>query len=123
MKLHSAVPTFLVDNVETTARWYEAELGFRASFHPKQPPFVYAGLQRDNAELMLLRLEGYQKPDLTHLRPAGVWDAYIRMEAVAELYQTVRDKPFVRMQLTKQSYGDTEFEVCDPNGYVLVFGG
>jgi hypothetical protein len=37
--------------------------------------------------------------------------------------ESVRDKPLIRMSLTKQSYGDTEFEVLDTNGYILVFGG
>jgi len=27
------------------------------------------------------------------------------------------------MPLNQQPYGDREFEVRDPNGYVLVFGG
>jgi uncharacterized glyoxalase superfamily protein PhnB len=45
------------------------------------------------------------------------------MEGVSELYELVREKPFIRMPLTKQSYGDTEFEVHDPNGYILVFSG
>lgn len=30
---------------------------------------------------------------------------------------------FVQMPLKQQSYGDWKFEVRDPNGYVLVFGG
>jgi uncharacterized glyoxalase superfamily protein PhnB len=29
----------------------------------------------------------------------------------------------IPMRLTQQPYGDWEFEVRDPNGYVLVFGG
>jgi hypothetical protein len=33
------------------------------------------------------------------------------------LYET-----FVEMPLKRQPYGDWEFEVRDPNGYVLVFG-
>jgi len=45
------------------------------------------------------------------------------MEGVRALYETVRDQPFINMPLKKQSYGDWEFEVRDPNGYVLVFGG
>jgi len=39
-----------------------------------------------------------------------------------ELYERLRDRPFVHMPLLKQGYGDTEVEVRDPNGYVLVFG-
>ncbi len=30
---------------------------------------------------------------------------------------------FVTGELRKQSYGDWEFEVRDPNGYILMFGG
>ncbi|MBI3408656.1 MAG: hypothetical protein HY040_09900 [Planctomycetes bacterium] len=123
MRLRSAVPTFLVPDVGATADWYVNELGFRASFFPKKPPYVYASLSRDDAEIMLLRLEGYQKPDLAPLRPEGLWDTYIRMDGVADFYEQVKDKPFIRMPLTKQSYGDTEYEVRDPNGYILVFGG
>jgi len=123
MKLRRAVPTFLVSDVGATAEWYVNELGFRATFFPKKPPFVYSSISRDDAEIMLLRLEGYQKPDLSHLRPEGCWDAYIRMEGVMDFYGQVKGKPFIRMPLTKQSYGDTEFEVRDPNGYILVFGG
>ena len=45
------------------------------------------GLTRDDAEIMLMRIVGYQKPDLTPLRPEGLWDAYIRMDGVADYYQ------------------------------------
>jgi uncharacterized glyoxalase superfamily protein PhnB len=78
---------------------------------------------RDSAELMLLNLADYEKPDLTARRPAGLWDAYFRMTGVEALFESVKDKPFVKTPLKKQRYGDLEFEVRDPNGYVLVFGG
>ena len=120
----SAVPTFLVSNIAETARWYVKHLGFDMSGHfPNQEPYVYASLQRDGAEIMLLNLPGYQKPDLTSLRPAGLWDAYLRMSGVRNLYEKVHYEPFIRMPLKKQPYGDWEFEVRDPNGYILVFGG
>ena len=124
IKIHSAVPTFLVSDVGATARWYAEHLSFRtAGTVPKQEPYVYASLVRDGAEIMLLGLAGYRKPDMAGLRPSGLWDAYMRMEGVHILYETVRDQPFIKMPLTHQSYGDWEFEVRDPNGYVLVFGG
>ena len=75
------------------------------------------------AELMLLRLDGHEKPDLAPRRPAGVWDAYVRMDGVHAFYERVRGRGFVTPPLRKQGYGDWEFEVRDPNGYVLVFGG
>lgn len=120
----AAVPTFLVPDVAATATWYAEHLGFRtAGTFPTEPPYAYASVQRDGAEIMLLSLPGYTKPDLSDSRPEGLWDAYVRMNGVQGLYETVRHQTFVQMSLKQQPYGDWEFEVRDPNGYVLVFGG
>lgn len=117
--LSTAAPTFLVPDVASTAHWYETNLGFTASFHPKTAPYVYASLQRDGVEIMLLGLVGYSKPQVT--RPGGAWDAYIRMKGVREFYDQVRARIAIKMELTKQQYGDWEFEIEDPDHYVLVF--
>src|SRR5262245_4577196 len=124
IQMRAGVPTLLVSDVALTARWYEQQLGFEiAGTFPKQEPYAYASLQRDAVEIMLLSLPGYQKPDLTNLRPEGLWDAYIRMQGVEAFYETVRNQPFIKMPLKQQPYGDWEFEVRDPNGYILVFSG
>ncbi len=124
VRLNAAAPTFLVDDVAATARWYAEHLKFRLTGAvPPEAPHAYASLQRDGVELMLLALAGYQKPDLTDRRPSGVWDAYIRTGGVRQLYEPLRDEPFIRTPLTRQPYGDWEFEIRDPNGYILVFGG
>jgi uncharacterized glyoxalase superfamily protein PhnB len=44
------------------------------------------------------------------------------MNGVHEFYESVREDVPIQMALTKQMYGNWEFEVRDPNGYVLVFG-
>lgn len=124
IRIRSAVPTFLVPDIAATARWYVSELGFTlAGQFPAQEPYVFASLQRDGAELMLLNLADYEKPDLSGRRPAGLWDAYFRTDGVTALYETVKGKAFVKMPLTRRPYGNLEFEVRDPNGYLLVFGG
>jgi hypothetical protein len=123
-ELRSAVPTFLVPDVNATAEWYAAHLGFAtAGVFPSEPPASWASLQRDGAEIMLQRLPEYHKPDLYARRAGGVWDAYIRTSGVHAFYETLRHHPFIKMPLTRQPYGDWEFEVVDLNGYVLVFGG
>jgi len=66
-------------------------------------------------------VDNYQKPDLSKSRGGGVWDVYIRMRGVKDLYNDVKDKLEIVMPLRKQPYGDWEFEVKDQNGYVLVF--
>ena len=120
----SAVPTFLVPDVAATARWYVEQLGFDlAGQFPGQVPYAYASLQRGGAEIMLLSLAGYEKPDLAPLRPAGLWDAYIRTDGVGAFYTALGATPFIVAPLTQRPYGNWEFEVRDPNGYRLVFGG
>lgn len=124
VQLRSAVPTFLVADVARTAQWYVDNLGFRrAGTVPRQAPYVYASLMRGPVEIMLLSLADYEKPDLRDQRPGGLWDAYIRVDGVHALYEMVEQKPFVQAPLKRQPYGDWEFEVRDPNGYILVFGG
>src|SRR6266851_3835675 len=82
-----------------------------------------SGFSYPGSESSMISLPGYEKPDLSSRRPAGLWDAYLRTHGVRALYETVRDEAFVQMPLKHQPYGDWEFEVRDLNGYVLVFGG
>jgi uncharacterized glyoxalase superfamily protein PhnB len=78
-------------------------------------------MRRDNIEIMLQRVEGYEKPDLYRSRAGGVWDAYFRIEGVKDLFESVRDEATIVQPLRKQPYGNWEFEVRDLNGYLLVF--
>ena len=119
--LESTTPCFAVADIATTMRWYEEQLGFTPDPFPANEPYVFAILRRDDIEIMLQRLKDYQKPDIYKLRSGGVWDAYIRMRGVKQLYGDIKEKVEILQPLRKQPYGQWEFEVKDPNGYVLVF--
>ena len=70
---------------------------------------------------MLFRSD-YQKPDLYDLRNGGgVWDAYLRITGLQQLYEHVKDRLELKKRLRRQPYGLSEFEVKDLNGYILVF--
>ncbi len=116
---NSIAPTFLIPDVGATGEWYRTYLDFKADFFPKSPPYVPA-CAATGVEIMLLKLEGYRKPEISC--PGGCWDAYIRMSGLREFYEQVRAKIAVSSELTRRPYGDSEFEVRDPNSYVLVFG-
>lgn len=121
-QLNSTHPSFLVADVGATMRWYEEYLGFRGDPFPESEPYAFAILFRDHVEIMLQRLEGYEKPDLYRLRPGlGVWDTYIRMSGIKEFYDSVRERVEIVSPLVPRFYQHWEFEVKDPNGYVLVF--
>ena len=71
---------------------------------------------------MLQRVTDYQKPDLYDLRNGGgVWDAYLRITGLQQLYDRVKDHLELKQPLRRQPYGLSEFEVKDVNGYILVF--
>lgn len=121
MRLSSAAPCFGVADVGKTIRWYEEQLGFEGHRFPEHEPHAFGILVRDQIEIMLQRVDNYQKPDLYNKRAGGVWDVYIRMQGVKEFYESMKDRVKIIRPLQKQFYGDWEFEVQDPNGYVLVF--
>jgi len=115
------VPCFSVADVGKTMRWYEEQLGFAGDPFPDREPYLFAILLRDGVEVMLQRIAGYEKPNLYPLRSVGVWDAYFRIEGVEEFYNQIRDCVDVIKPISQKPYGAWEFEVRDPDGYVLVF--
>ena len=120
-ELRALAACFPVANISETIRWYEEQLGFIGDPFPDREPYVFAILRRDDVEIFLQRVEGYQKPDVYSTRAGGVWDAYIRTEGVKDLYESVREEATIVKPLRQQPYGNREFEVKDPNGYILVF--
>ncbi len=117
----SIAPCFAVADVGATMHWYQERLGFWSDPFPESEPHVFAILFLDHVEIMIQRIEGHEKPDLYARRNGGVWDAYLRMKNVNEFYEAIKDKVTILQPLRQQPYGAWEFEVRDPNGYVLVF--
>jgi len=123
VKLRHVTPVLLVDDIAATMEWYKATLGFHGDPVPTSPPHSFCILRRDDVVIFLQQLTGYRRPDLYAAREGGVWSAYIRTQGVEALYETLRSRPDVTVihPLHRQPYGETEFEIRDPNGYVLVF--
>ena len=120
-ELRTVAVCFPVADIGATIRWYEEQLGFAGDPFPDCEPYVFGILRRDDVEIFLQRIVGYEKPDLYNRRSGGVWDAYIRVEGIQDLYQSVREEATIVQPLRQQPYGAWEFEVKDPNGYILVF--
>ena len=117
----SIVPVFTVADISSKIEWYQSKLGFWSDPFPENEPYVFAILFRDDIEIMLQRVVDYQKPDKYRSRSGGVWDAYIRSTNVKELYESIKDEVTIVQPFRRQPYGNWEFEVKDPNGYILVF--
>jgi len=123
MKLLGTTPVFLVADIAATMRWYQTNLQFNGRAVPESPPHAFGIMVRDDVEIFLQQLAGYEKPDLYKKREGGVWNVYVQMEGVREFFETVSKLGDVTMveRLRRQPYGQIEFAIKDPNGYVLVF--
>ena len=120
-KLRTVAACFPVADISATIQWYEEQLGFSGDPFPDREPYVFAILRRDDVEIFLQRIDDYEKPDLYDRRAGGVWDAYISVEGIQDLYESVPAEATIVQPLRQQPYGNWEFEVKDPNGYILVF--
>jgi len=116
--LLSSTVVFLVGNIEAIIPWYEG-IGFEASYFP--PGFCI--LRRGGVRIFLQQQDGYSRPEDPAADDRGAWNVYIETDNVAALIDEFSSRPNVTITrgLTRQAYGQTEFEVTDPNGYVLVF--
>jgi hypothetical protein len=123
MRLHTATPVLLVADIAATVAWYSRTLRFETRVVPEAPPHAFGIMRRGGVEIFLQQLAGYATPDLYRQRDGGVWHVYVHMEGVRDLYQHVstQDNVSIVKRLTRQPYGQIEFELKDPNGYVIVF--
>jgi uncharacterized glyoxalase superfamily protein PhnB len=121
--LQSAAPVFQVADIGETMRWYETHLGFRPHPFPAKPPHVFCVLVKDRVEIMLQRIDDHAPLDGSRRRGGGIWHVYLRMNGVTALFETLRHNAAIDVieELHKQPYGDTEFVIRDPNGYLIVF--
>jgi hypothetical protein len=121
-KFDGATPVFLVSDIASTMRWYATHLGFSVRGVPESPPHDFGFLTKDNVTIFLQQLDGYRKPELYDKREGGVWNVYVKVQGVRELYAVLSKVTDVTLlePLCHQPYGQTEFVIRDPNGYALV---
>jgi hypothetical protein len=99
-------------------------LGFAADTFPANPPYSFAILRRDGAEIMLQCGEKTPPPVRTPA-PEFVWSVYLRVAGTAILNAsaTVESKAQILRGPERMFYGLVAFEVCDPDGYRVCVGG
>ena len=118
-----AVPVLQVANVETSVRWYVDVLGFTADTFPKSPPYSFAILRRDGAEIMLQCAE--ESPQARVPDPEFRWSVYLRIggTAILDVAAGVEEKAALLRGPERMFYGLVEFELCDQDGYRVCVGG
>ena len=117
MKILSAVPVLEVADVESSIDWYRDMLGFSANPFPEAPPFQFAILEHGETELMLQCGASRTPRESQPYR----WNVYLRLAGgqLRELFTRLSDRSVVSRRLERMFYGLAEFEITDPDGYVI----
>jgi uncharacterized glyoxalase superfamily protein PhnB len=116
--ISAAAPQFLVDRLDEALAFYEQRLGFERDFVYED---FYASVSRDGAVIHLkcapkLQAERARRRSEEHL------DAYLAVSGVRELHDEFvrRGAPIVK-PLEQRPWGQRDFYVEDPDGYILCF--
>ena len=121
-----AVPVLQVSDVEKSLRWYVDVLGFKPATFPEKPPYSFAILRRDAAEIMLqcAHEPGSARPARAP-DPVFVWTVYLRVNGteILDAAAAVEKTTQLLRGPERMFYGLVEFEICDPDGYHVCVSG
>jgi hypothetical protein len=117
MAMTQAVPLLRVSDVGRSCEWYRGTAGFVGDPFPASPPHEFAILRHGQAEMMLRRGSPPGRPTP---RPYD-WDVYLRLEdsRFREVFEDFSARGIVTRRLEQMFYGPAEFEITDPDGYVI----
>src|SRR5262245_54192940 len=120
MAIKLAVPLLRVADVARSMAWYREILGMTGDPFPSQPPHEFAILRQGEAEIMLRR----GAPTAGGHPRQYDWDVYLRVEnkRFRDVYAAFKARGIVSRRLERMFYGLAEFEITDPDGYVICLG-
>ena len=117
MPIKQVIPLLRVADVARSIEWYRTNLGFVADPFPATPPHQFAILRQGSAELMLR----HGSPTARTQPRQYDWDLYLRIEdpRMRELVAAFQTRGIVTRRLERMFYGLAEFEITEPDGYIL----
>ena len=117
MAIKLLVPVLRVADVALSMEWYRNTLAFVGNPFPAKPPFEFAILRQGEAELMLRRGSPPARPTLRQYD----WDVYLRRkgERFRDVFSAFEARGIVTRRLEQMPYGLAEFEITDPDGYII----
>jgi uncharacterized glyoxalase superfamily protein PhnB len=117
MAIQLLVPVLRVADVARSMEWYRDTLALQGDPFPAKPPFEFAILRQGEVELMLRR----GSPRVNATPRQYDWDVYLRREGprFREVFAAFSARGIVTRRLEQMPYGLAEFEITDPDGYVI----
>ncbi len=117
-------PNVMVKSVPKSIDFYKKVLGFKVSMrYPQKGKPVWASLCSGEVEIMIQDTKslGQEIKSLKGKKTGGSLVFYIRVTGIKNLYSRVKSKVKIIQKLNKTFYGNWEFTIQDPDGYLLTF--
>jgi uncharacterized glyoxalase superfamily protein PhnB len=124
MSFESLSPNLISESVNGSVEFYTKHLGFTLiASVPEQGIYDWAMIQRDNVSLMFQSLPSLQQdmPGLGLTAKGSLGTFFIKMKGIEELYNSVKGKVEISLDMRTTFYGMKEFVVKDPDGYFMCF--
>lgn len=98
-------------------QWYRDTLAFVGDPFPKKAPHEFAILRQGRVELMLRQGSPHTRPTPRQYD----WDVYLRRdgECFRDVFAAFSARGIVTRRLEQMPYGLAEFEIKDPDGYII----
>ena len=114
-----------VSDLERSVRFYTEVLGFNllARVPEEGEPLVWAMLQCDEVTMMLQDRKSFEE-DLPNVAKGSIGGSlvfYIDVAGINEVYEQLKGRVEIAVDLRDTWYGRREFAFRDLDGYVLVY--
>lgn len=122
--LKKLTPNFMVEDVRKTLDFYRDVLGFETVTTVDDGDEIgFAIVQRDDVEMMFQSRASLSEnvPALTGSAIGASQTLLIEVSGIEQLYEQVRGKVEIVVDMHKTFYGTQEFYFRDVNGYILSF--
>lgn len=115
-------PLIYVSDLFKSANFYNTILGFKlGKYYPsKDNPTYVSVFLRDYKLMLCLVRESNNKFHPQGLGVSGV-QFFIKVDNVDEVYQKIKDKVKIIDDIESKNWGDREFTIQDPDGYLISF--
>jgi uncharacterized glyoxalase superfamily protein PhnB len=124
MKLTDLTPNLITNDIDRALTFYRDVLGFDVvATVPEEPPLLFVWVKRDDVNVFLndARAVHEETPVGSLVVGQSGVALFIHMEGIADWWEQMQHKTHVVMPLKDQWYGQTEFSITDPDGYVITF--
>ncbi len=115
-------PLIYVSNLQRSIDFYTKILGFRLrDLYPSKDNPSYAPIFIGDYKLMLCLARKSNKKFYSHGLGGSGLQLFIRVNQVDEIYQKIKGKVEIVDEIETKTWGDREFTIKDPDGYLISF--